>query len=265
MGRHRVPLFITGVALVVVFARPLYLFTVETYETLMLQLYPSAARASMYGARHLDAQYPLFYDISAADYFYNQAALYDPKYPYVAHQLARIAFLRGQLVRALAEIDWEIEQHGDTEPNTYYIRGLIEGYMGKYDDAIKDYQHFLDSDPHNWATMNDLTWVLLKANRPKEAVDMTERGLKDFPDNPWLLNNSAIALHETGEDSKALERAQKAVLAANSITEAEWLHAYPGNNPVTASEGIATLQKSAEDNLRAIQAVIASSTAKKAK
>jgi tetratricopeptide (TPR) repeat protein len=229
-------------------------------EDIAYRLDPSATRAFAYGERHFSASNAEAYDIDRAEYFFNQAAAKDPTIFYLYHELARISFLRGNFRTALARIDFQISMHGDETPNSYYVRGLIEGYMGKYDASIRDYEHFLRFDPRNWAGINDYAWVLLKANRPRDAVVASAGGLVQFPDNAWLLNTNAIGLYEMGLLEPARMQAHKAVVAASKVTEAEWLVAYPGNDPEVASEGIAALQRSALQNMHSIALALASST-----
>lgn len=221
---------------------------------------PTAERAFAYGARHFTSNEPARYDIDRAEYFFNLAALKDPSTPYLYHQLARISFLRGNFRQAMTQINFQISMHGDTAPNSYYIRGLIEGYMGEYADSALDYEHFLRFDPRNWAALNDYAWVLLKAERFQDAAEVTARGLIDFPDNPWLLNSHAIALYELHQYVDALLYAQKASAAVATLSEAEWLHAYPGNDPTIGDEGLATFKMAVADNMHTIELAIASST-----
>ena len=132
--------------------------------------------------------------------------------------------------------------------------------MGIYDSAAKDYEYFLKFDPHNWAAINDYAWVLLKAGRAKEAAKATEEGLKYFPNNPWLLNSSAIALYEVGDLQKARTRALHAWETVQKVEEREWLHSYPGNDPAIAGQGIATFRRAVQENMHTIEIAIASST-----
>ncbi|OGJ58042.1 hypothetical protein A2635_01425 [Candidatus Peribacteria bacterium RIFCSPHIGHO2_01_FULL_51_9] len=229
------------------------------YEKVVLHLSPSAERAFKYGSKHFNGQDPLHYDIDAAEYFFRQALELDPSLTYIHHQIARIYFLHGNFADAFAEISTQIAEHGTSTPNSYYVRGLIEGYMGMYDSAAKDYEVFLEVDPRNWAAINDYAWVLLKAGRAKDAAVATEEGLKYFPENPWLLNSSAIALYEMGQLSKAHERAQKAQLHVLGVEEREWLHSYPGNDPGIAGEGIATFRAAVAENMHRIEVALASS------
>ena len=189
-----------------------------------------------------------------------KAAQLDPSTPYLFHELARIAFLRGNLTHALALIDVQISLYGDTEPNSYYVRGLIEGYMGNYDAAITDYTHFLTFDSQDWAAMNDDAWVLLKAGKFQQAADITAKGLTLFPENPWLLNSRATALYELGNYSQALAVEQRASMYVGSVSQAAWLHSYPGNDPENASAGIASFTAAVAENMHRMELAVASST-----
>lgn len=260
-SRRRVVVFL-GLVMVgfLAFRGPLVRGGAEVYERTAFALAPSASRASSYGLQHLDARNPAMYDIDAAEYFYRKAVAIDPTYPYVNHQLARVEFLRGNFNLALYYINKEIALHGDSEPNTYYVRGLIEGYAGDYTASAKDYKYFLQVDPHNWAGLNDYAWVLLKAGRFEDAASASAYGLTLFPQNPWLLNSYATATFELKHYEEALTAAKRAEAAVQTLDEREWLHAYPGNDPQIAGQGIASFKKAVADNMHTIQLALASST-----
>jgi len=229
-------------------------------ENTMLHFFPSPERAYAYGARHFNAAAPYYYDIDHAEAFFKESLQLNPLQPYAHHQLARIAFLRGDFDNAMWNIDRELEIHQNASPSSYYIRGLIEGYMGRYDDAAKDYEVFLRSHPSNWAAVNDYAWVLLKAKRYEDAASASAYGLSIFPDNPWLLNSYATASFELHHYQEAYAAAQKANEEVQRVTEAEWLIAYPGNDPKIAREGIESFKKAVSDNMHTIVVALASST-----
>ncbi|HVU75234.1 MAG TPA: tetratricopeptide repeat protein [Candidatus Paceibacterota bacterium] len=231
----------------------------DAYQLISVAVFPDANRAYEYGEAHLTAREG-DYNIALAEYFFREAYRLNQDLPYVLHELARISFLRGRLDLALTQINLQILSHGSSTPNSYYVRGLIEGYMGKYAAAEADYAYFVQSDPSNWAAMNDYAWVLLKAGNPTEALKVTARGTSMYPNNPWLLNSLSIAQYELGSLQDALSTAQRAVAASQTVTRAQWLTAYPGNDPKSAAEGIASLQASALNNMHSIEAAIASST-----
>lgn len=222
-------------------------------EDMMLMFAPSGERAFAYADQHFSSLSPEDYDIERAYRLFKKAGELDPTLPYLFHELARIEFLKGNLPQALALINVQIAMHGEKTPNSYYVRGLIEGYKGEYDAAVVDYAQYLKVDPNNWAAANDYVWVLLKSGRAEEARSAAEKALRIAPDNAWLLNSYAIALYETGEIHAAYTQAVKAVVAARRVTHEEWLTAYPGNDPRVADEGIATLQKATEENIHRLE------------
>lgn len=239
----------------------LYVPSRDLYEDASFALFPSAQKAYAYGELHFNGQDPPEYDIRRAQGYFLAAARLDTTIPYVHHEIARAYFVEGDLSEAMAQIDVQIAQEGDKTPNSYYVRGLIEGYMGDYADAAADYEHFLKFDPRDWAGINDYSWILLKAGRAKDAEVATANGLTYAPDNPWLLNTNATALYEMGEYKNALAIAQKALAQVQKLSGADWLHAYPGNDPVIAQKGIASFRSDVQANLYTIALALASSTA----
>jgi tetratricopeptide (TPR) repeat protein len=231
-----------------------------TYETYMLRLFPSAQRAFQYGENHFSSKKPRFYDVRVAESFFNRAITLNPDLPLLNHELSRVAFLRGDYNLAIARINRELSDNTAPSPTSYYMRGLIEGYMGDYDQAVDDYGRFLQTFTNNWAAINDYAWVLIKANRYAEAHSALVRGIALFPENAWLLNSDATALFEMGSTSDALIAARGAHARVENITRAQWLTAYPGNDPHSADQGIQTLRRSIEANIHMIEAALASST-----
>lgn len=225
---------------------------VTLVENAAFALDPSAQRAYEYGTRHFDAAHPDMYDLYRASYFFTEASELDPEYPYLNHQQARIAFLKGDFTTALSEIDREIEIYGKEHSNAYYVRGLINGFAGDYEGSAEDYEVFLRAHPKNWAAINDYAWVLLKADRPRDALVAIDWGLLSWPENPWLHNNRATALFEVGRIQEAREAAAAASRAVTDITEANWLEAYPGNDPLIAPQGIEAFKKAVAENMHTI-------------
>lgn len=223
-------------------------------QRVSLYLNPSAARAYAYGTSRFDARDSRQYDIEAAEQFFIKAAELDSEFPYVQHQLARIAFLRGDYVWALHHINNEINRYGSQHANSFYVRALIYGFMGEYRRSAKDYEVYLRTDPTNWAAINDYAWVLLRSGRADESFIATAYGLEFHPSNVWLLNSHAIALFELGRAEEALPYIQKAEQLLATVTEHDWLTAYPGNNPRDASLGMEALRTSVRYNVQKIKA-----------
>lgn len=226
----------------------------DAFEDWNYAHYPSADLAYAYGERHFQAMTPSQYDVNRAEKFFYLAAHENPKLPYVYHELARISFLRGDFVKAMAQINTQINNQGDSTPNSYYVRGLIEGFLGDYDHSIEDYKYFLKFDPQDWAGINDCAWVMLKAHRPQDAADLTAGGLQYLPNNPWLLNTNAIALYQTGNIELARTRIAAAQQRIQLLRDSDWLRAYPGNDPLVAKIGMETFKKAVATNYSVIMA-----------
>lgn len=218
------------------------------YEDISDAVAPDAERAFLFGEKHFSSRSD-DYDIVRAERFFVSAMTRDADLPLVRHELARVYFLKGDFPKALGFINAQVALHGDEFPNAYYVRGLILGYMGNYDAAVSDYRQFLRSEPHNWAAINDYAWVLLKADRPEDALHATVNGLGEFPDNPWLLNTNATALYELGFREAAHTQAYRALLMSVSVTPEQWLTAYPGNDPMIAVQGITAFQSAIIANI----------------
>lgn len=225
----------------------------EKYEWYTFAKNPTAEHAYEYGNRHFDVKLPRVYDLELAEKYYLRALAIDPKLPQVHHQIARIAFLKGDYTTALNHINAELIIHEGKTPSSYYVRGLIRGFIGEYAEAATDYEAYLRTDSENWAAINDYAWVLLKDNRPLEALIALDWGLIYWPQNAWLLNNKATALVELGQYEKARIAADAAAESLKTLTEKEWSMAYPGNDPLIAPEGLATFKRAVAENMHSIE------------
>ena len=226
----------------------------KKYEDVMLRFAPSAVRANGYAVKHFDARLPLEYDVDRAYRLFELTRDLDPKYPAVNHQLGRIEFLRGHLKEALALLDTEFVIDADPSPSSYYVRALIKGYLKDYLGAAADYEAYFKVTSANWAAINDYSWVLMEAGLQPGALEALNWGLLQWPGNPWLLNNRAIALYELKRYKEAHESALMALDAISKLTEEDWYMAYPGNDPKVAASGLATFQRTAQENFREIAA-----------
>ncbi len=236
------------VGVVVVGAQPL----LYAYEDVVIAFDGTAKRGIRYGDRHFNATSPWLYDIDRAEDLYMRAEAFDAGHPALQHQLARVAFLKGDFSEARERIDKEIAMYGEKNPNAYYIRALILGYQEKYLLAAADYEEYFKLAPANWAGINDYSWVLLKADLPEGALAALEWGLSEWPENPWLLHNKVIALYELGRYEEAAVVALAATTAVETVTEADWLNAYPGNDPRSAPEGLASFKAAVAANTKKV-------------
>jgi tetratricopeptide (TPR) repeat protein len=226
------------------------------HEDANFALYPTAQTAYEIAMKHFDANNPGEYDMQRALHYFEETASIDPAFRHVHHQLARIYFIRGSFEQALAQINTELRGTDSPDPASYYIKGLILGFMGSYENAAIFYRKYLEHNPNNWAGLNDYAWVLLRADHPHEALDAVTRGLVTSPHNPWLLNSKATALYELKLYNDALTAAKDAIEAADNTTPTMWYAAYPGNDPAIAHEGIQKMRRATRDNYEKIAATI---------
>lgn len=189
------------------------------------------------------------YDLQKAAHYYEAALRIDPTVPDAWHQLARIDFLNGDFDEALVKINKQLELHGDSFMASYYIRGLIYGFMKEYDHAESDFKTFLTWDPKNWAALNDLAWVYFSQGRYTETADVAASGLSFAPTNPWLLTMRGVALLNMGQTDEARALLQEAQQQARQLTTRVWSYAYPGNDPRLAGEGVEQMRAVIAANL----------------
>lgn len=189
------------------------------------------------------------YDLKKADEYFTLAIVIDPMVRDAWHQRARIAFLKGDFKDALEKINTQIALHGDELMASYYIRGLIYGYDGQFDNAILDFKKFLSWDKNNWAAHNDLAWIYFQKGDYRKTGEVAERGLAMFPQNPWLLTMKGVALLNEGKRPDARKVLEQALAQAKALTPEDWQRAYPGNDPTVAHEGLSEMIKAIEFNV----------------
>jgi len=212
---------------------------------------PSAGRAYRIAMHHFDDATERSYNIETAERFFRYTEQLDRDYPRVNHQLARIAFLKGQNDIALARIDAELAIC-DNCAASHYIRGLILGFMGRPQEAAEEFKTFLLWDPVNWAALNDLLWVLFAAGEYEEVKKEGAEAVALFPYNPWILNTYGMALFYLGEEDTALEILERSLFYTRFVTEEKWLTAYPGNDPKIAPRGVSALRDAIRENIHTV-------------
>ena len=189
------------------------------------------------------------YDLIRAEHYFKRAITLDPEVPDAWHHLARIDFLNGNFHEAIEKINRQIEIHGDDFIASYYIRGLVYGFMGDYKNAEEDFLIFLELTPGNWAALNDLAWVYFQSGQYEKTLATVEGGLVVEPDNTWLLNMKGLALLNLKRPNEARVFFEKARTQAALLSEEDWHQAYPGNNPSVATQGLFEMRKAIEHNM----------------
>jgi TolB-like protein len=81
-------------------------------------------------------------------------------------------------------------------------------YMSAKDTitAEKHYRKAYNLDPENLARISNLTWVLIRSGiNIEEGLELSQKGLKKYPDSDFLLWMKGLALHKLGKNAGALE------------------------------------------------------------
>ena len=209
-----------------------------------------ATTAVTIGDYYFDAlRSPEAYDVARAKHYFLRATIRDPRVPNAWHQLSRIDFLAGDFPQALEKIDRQLAIHGDSFMASYYMRGLIKGYMGSYDEAEQDFKKFLTWDSLSWAAYNDLAWIYFSKGDFGAALSAAEEGLKRNPENPWLMAAAGISLVNLDRSTEGRAFLVRANEGAMKLDTNSWHHAYPGNDPRTATAGLEAMRRAIEHNL----------------
>lgn len=189
------------------------------------------------------------YDIDRAERYYEIVRrISNDTYPGARYQLSRIAFIKGELAKALLEINAEITQYPNFK-RSYYVRGLIYAYQKNFVLAEKDFLEFLSWKKDSWAGWNDLAFVYFSQGDFDRAAAAAWSGLALFPENVWLNNSVGAALLNKGDFWRAVYYLEKAKEGVMRMSPLDWGAAYPGNNPLVYEEGLAAMKASIEGNL----------------
>jgi tetratricopeptide (TPR) repeat protein len=234
------------------------LYPDSTYRTLLSLNVPSTILGRVYGdnptilynlgSRHIGGGGT--YDLVLAEQFLSAAIAINEKQPYAHYQRARIFFLNYRYAKARSEVNKEIEYNPDFS-RSYYLRGLVNGYDGKYEAAAEDFAEFIKRNPEEWAGYADRAWVLFQLGDyigVKETMEAILPRIK----NAWLLNAYGVALLNLGENEKALTALREAKDLASRMTPEMWGVAYIGNNPRIYTVGLEEMQKNIDENVERV-------------
>lgn len=188
------------------------------------------------------------YNVQKAKGYFLKTIQLDNTFPSVHYQLARVYFIEGNFTPALIEINQEMSLYPDFK-GSYYVRGLIYGYMQSFDLAAADFNEFLLFKPESWAAHNDLAWVYFQMGAYDKALATVEEGLTVSPRNMWLLNSRGVALLNLGRKEEAKKSLEAALAIVNMTTPEQWGRSYPGNNPSIYGQGLEAMRVSIQKNL----------------
>lgn len=196
---------------------------------------------------------PKLYNVTFANFFFTQAA-----YPFVGkaapsahYQLARTYFITGDLDKALMEANKELELY-PINTLTYYLLGLIYGYMNEEDKAIASFDTYIKSHPTTWAGRNDKAWLEFRTGNIDAGIT-TLIPVASSTSNPWVQNTYGTLLMNKGKYNEARSAFTYAKNAAQGMSPKDWGYAYPGNDPRVYGIGLSAMIKSIDANLALLE------------
>lgn len=187
----------------------------------------------------------LLYESSASPVFFK----FPPRYAH--HQLSRTYFIQGDLQDALDEAKKELELYPN-DTSTYYILGLTYGYMNRSYEAIDAFSAYIETHPDTWAGRNDKAWLQFRVGDIDGALATIEPVARNFRYTVWVQNTYCALLIEKERFTDAREACSYAKEAVDKMTEKDWGHAYPGNDPRIYGTGLQAMKTSIEQNLELI-------------
>jgi tetratricopeptide (TPR) repeat protein len=191
---------------------------------------------------------PEFYSLTDARIAYARVLAIDPTYPGANYQIGRTYFLVGDHALALMYLSEE-ERLRPTFGKVHYMKGLVYGYMKKFDEAGREFRAFIEFDSFNWAGYNDLAWVYFSQGYYEDAEATAREGLAQAAGNPWLNNAIGVSLLAQGRGPEAVHYFNDARTGFQNMTAAEWGGAYPGNSPDEHERGLAASLGAVERNI----------------
>ena len=197
--------------------------------------------------------FPKLYNVTLAQFFFTQSAypIFGEAVPYAHYQLSRTYFIQGKLDLALTEAKEELKLYPENT-RTYYILGLTYGYLNQEKLAIESFGTFIEWKPQSWAARNDRAWLQFRIGDIDGAL-ATLKPVANDTNNPWVQNTYGTLLLNKKEYAKAKEAYLNAKKSTDTMTEASWGHAYPGNDPRMYGVGLRAMKASIESNLTLLE------------
>jgi Flp pilus assembly protein TadD len=174
----------------------------------------------------------------AAESLFFKAYLYDPSDPFTLNNLGYVSELQGQVDRAVKFYKLAAEQSCDAVID----RSSAKSLDGK---PMMDALGTLKNTPMMVNRMNVMSMELLSQSRGFEAEDLLNQTLKLDPNNPFTLNNLAVAEESTGDLEEALQHYEQVASSRSMLPVVVTLNRASRGKPVSgvAAESAKVLRK----------------------
>jgi len=189
---------------------------------------------------------------------YVSAVRIDTSIPIAHYQISRLLFIRSDFTNARLHLLEALSLNPENQ-RVYYMLGLVDAYRGYYADAEKEFGIFIASAPTEWAGYNDLALVLSLQDKYVETEKLMYQALTTVPDaasNAWLWNSLSVAELNQGKYKKALASCERAGVLLSTLTPDDYRRAYPGNDPLNATQGLQAFKDAVATNRRTIESYL---------
>ncbi len=89
---------------------------------------------------------------------------------------------------------------------------------GDSQDAVAAYRQILAKEPSHYEALNDLAWILgMQLGEMDEAIELADRGVARYPDDPHLLDTRGALLLRAGRYADAQRDLERCLMAAAEI------------------------------------------------
>ncbi len=154
-------------------------------------------------ARHFDQ----------AESYYRRALEISPNNASLWDELALLFVQRHDHEKALATLKQSLVID-NLYPRTYFIRGNIYAGLGRFDEALADYDRGLAVHPGLVPLLSAKAFVLNRVGRLDAAIDLNRRILKSNPKDLIAHRNLAVFYRQKGDPERALSEARAALAVA---------------------------------------------------
>lgn len=93
----------------------------------------------------------------------------------------------------------------------FALRALALSLIGRYDEAIADYDQALEIQPNHAVTLNNRSWALFKMGRHEEALPDVEKSIRLDSSSPHSFDTRAHLRQARGEADGAYQDYRKAI------------------------------------------------------
>jgi tetratricopeptide (TPR) repeat protein len=159
--------------------------------------------------------------------------------PFVLPERARLRVLKKDLKGALADYNAAVEYNPQFDA-PIVLRGTFFYGQRRYAEAMADYEAAIRLNPNNFASINNLAWILATCPDDKlrdglKAVQLAKKACElDGWKHSMMLGSLAAAHAEVGQFEEAIKWQQKAVDLADVGQKSELrscLEMYKGHRP----------------------------------